>query len=71
MVFLAPLVTWIAGLTTEAVVGWTCFGLGATAIAANTYENVNKTSKEFTRNSLIPAAIIAGVVYYLVNKSKK
>jgi hypothetical protein len=71
MPILAPIVAWLAGLSTEAVVGWTLFGLGASGIAANTYEKVNKTSKEFTQSSLIPAAIIAGVVYYFVNKSKK
>lgn len=71
MPILAPIVAWIAGLSTESAIGWTLFGLGASGIAASTYKDVSKTSKEFTQNSLIPAAIIAGVVYYFVNKSKK
>jgi hypothetical protein len=71
MPILAPILAWIAGLSTEATIGWTLFGLGATGIAANTYEKVNKTSKEFVQGSLVPALVIAGVVYYFVNKSKK
>ena len=44
-VVIAPIIAWFAGLSTEATIGWTLFGLGATGIAANTYRETKYQPK--------------------------
>ena len=75
MPFLLPIVAWLAELSAAQVAGAAMVGVGLGGIALNSIsengERIANASKNFVQNSLIPAAIIGGLVYYFVNKSKK